>query len=54
MVYAGAVGTRSYAAPEILSGIRTLADSMHKSLSGKQKLQQQQQQQEKQGQCPKK
>jgi len=52
MVYAGALGTRSYAAPEILSGIRTLAESMHKSLSGKPKQQQQQQQQ--QEQCPKK
>jgi serine/threonine protein kinase len=28
----GAVGTRSYAAPEILSGIRALADSMNSSL----------------------
>ena len=43
MVYAGALGTRSYAAPEILSGIRTLAESMHKSLSGKPKQPQQQQ-----------
>lgn len=40
-MYTGAVGTRNYAAPEILYGIRTLSDSMHKSLYGNPKQQDQ-------------